>query len=98
MYFEKQNCSFNLRYTFHYLLSILSSIFKNRDHISITGIIECINDNKIPLPEKPDEIHDLLIGLSEEFEVCGQSSHDFGEFQVYRKGKLVHNFFIVYTH
>ncbi len=72
----------------YYLLDVLRIIFKNRNSISINGIVERVKENKAPLPETPDKIHDLLIGLSDEFEVCGHEvAREFGNIQVQKKGE-----------
>ncbi len=79
-------------FAFYYLLDILHIIFKNRDRISIGGIVERIKENNTPLPEEPEEIHDLLIDLSDKFDLCGQGANEYeaneyGEFQVRTKGE-----------
>ncbi len=76
------------RYTFYYLLGVLRVIFKNRDRISIGGIIRSIKENNISLPEKPDEIHDLLIELSDEFEIYRGSATLVEEFEIRKKGNF----------
>ena len=41
------------------------------------------------LPEKPDEIHDLLIELSDEFEIYRGSATLVEEFEIRKKGNLL---------
>ena len=42
------------------LLETLKKMSKNQDQISIRGLLEMIKENKLPLPEDPETVHDLL--------------------------------------
>ena len=76
-------------FTSYCLLKVLYKILKNRDQVSIAGIVDRIKENMLPLPEKPDEIHDLLIDiqrLSNEFDVRGEPTN-VADIQIRKKGK-----------
>ncbi len=75
-------------FTSYCLRDTLHKILKNRDQVSITGIVDRIQENMLPLPANTDEIHDLLIDiqtLSNEFDIRGDYTNEFGEVQVRRK-------------
>ena len=46
--------------TMYCLLETLKKMSKNRDQISLRGLLEMIKENKLPLPEDPETVHDLL--------------------------------------
>ncbi len=76
-------------FTSYCLLKVLYKILKNRDQISIAGIVDRIKQNMLPLPEKPDEIHDLRIDiqrLSNEFDIRGEPTNA-ADIQIRKKGK-----------
>ncbi len=76
-------------FTSYCLLKFLHKILKNRDQVSIFGIIDRIKENMLPLPEKPEEIHDLLIDiqrLSNDFDICGEPTNVV-DIQIRKKGK-----------
>ncbi|XP_064398906.1 uncharacterized protein LOC135345411 isoform X2 [Halichondria panicea] len=66
-------------FTSYCLRDTLHKILKNRDQISIGGIVDRIKENMLPLPANPDEIHALLIDiqrLSDEFDVHGEYTNE----------------------
>ncbi len=78
------------QFTSYCLLKALHKILKNRTQLSIIGIVDHIKENMLPLPEKPDAIHDLLIdiqSLSDEFDIRSEYSNGFEEVQIIKKGK-----------
>ena len=80
-------------FTSYCLRDTLNKILKNCDQVSITGIVDRIKQNMLPLPEKPDEIHDLLIdiqGFSDEFVMHRhRPSNDLGKLKVRKKGTIL---------
>ena len=84
-------------FTSYYLLKVLHKILKNRDQVSITGIVDHIKDIMLPLTEKPDEIHDLLKdiqSLSDEFDVCGEPTN-VADIQIRKTGKCMSSIVII---
>ena len=78
-------------FTSYCLLKVLHKILKNRDQVSIGGLVDRIKENMLPLTEKPDEIHDLLKdiqSLSDEFDICGEPINVV-DIQMRKKGKRV---------
>ncbi len=77
-------------FTSYCLHKMLHKILKNRNQVTIPRIVDRIKENMLPLPEEPDEIHDLLTGiqsLSDEFEfVCGEHTN-VADIQIRKKGK-----------
>ncbi len=76
-------------FTSYCLRDTLHKILKNRDQLSITGLVDRIKENMLPLPEKPDKIHDLLIDierLSNDFDICGEPTN-VADIQIRKKGK-----------
>ncbi len=75
-------------YTLFYLSALLNTIFKDQHQISIADITRIVQFKNVPLPEKPNQIHRLLIGLSDHFEIRGELPNDYGNMKVSRKGEL----------
>ena len=70
------------------LHKMLHKILKNRDQVTIAGILDRIKENVLPLPGKPDEIYDLLTGiqsLSDEFDIRGEHTN-VADIRIRKKG------------
>ncbi len=86
----KKSSTSHSNFVVYYLLEILSTTFQNRDYISIEELVESIKEHNIALPENPNEIHNLLIGLSCEFEICGkETGNEYEKKEIRRKGESI---------
>ena len=91
---ESSKCSICPPFTSYCLRDILHKMLKNHNQVSITGIVNYIKKNLLPLPVIPDEIHGLLLALSDEFDMCGEPTNNFGGIQVKKKGIKVGIYFM----
>ncbi len=76
-------------FTSYCLLNTLHKVLKNQEQVSITGIVDRIKENMLPLPANPDEIHDLLVdiqSLSDVFDIRGDYAN-VTDIQIRKKGK-----------